>query len=183
VCKAVERRICTGGYGFISGLSYHFLFFLHSSSRGPPILTVPAGLTWSTAARLSQSFFVAIASVIRRVGFSLPGSAETCGLVCVELPEPWPIEGFCRIPHNQQAAQTLAHESSHMHLFGVALDSPLVLNDDNARYKSRYASMPAPWMVSTTRFMSLRACITLSRACWPLVFSRRRRSKKPAPRA
>jgi hypothetical protein len=32
--------------------------------------------------------------------------------------------------------QTLAHESSHMHLFGVAVDSPLVLNPDEERHAS-----------------------------------------------
>jgi hypothetical protein len=35
-----------------------------------------------------------------------------------------------------EVAQTLAHESSHMHLFAVALDSPLVRNPDEERYHS-----------------------------------------------
>jgi hypothetical protein len=35
-----------------------------------------------------------------------------------------------------EVAQTLAHESSHMHLFAAALDSPLVENPDEERYAS-----------------------------------------------
>jgi hypothetical protein len=35
-----------------------------------------------------------------------------------------------------EVAQTLAHESSHMHLFAAALDSPLVENPDEERYTS-----------------------------------------------
>lgn len=40
--------------------------------------------------------------------------------------------------------QTLVHEGSHMHLFGVALDTPLVLNDDDERYKSPLRFDPRP---------------------------------------
>ena len=43
-----------------------------------------------------------------------------------------------------EVLQTLAHESSHMHLFGVALDSPLVFNDDDERYKSPLRFDPRP---------------------------------------
>ncbi len=43
-----------------------------------------------------------------------------------------------------EVLQTLAHESSHMHLFGAALDSPLVLNDDDERYKSPLRFDPRP---------------------------------------
>lgn len=43
-----------------------------------------------------------------------------------------------------EVLQTLAHESSHMHLFGVALDSPLVLNDEDERYKSPLRFDPRP---------------------------------------
>lgn len=43
-----------------------------------------------------------------------------------------------------EVLQTLAHESSHMHLFGVALDSPLVLNDEEERYKSPLRFDPRP---------------------------------------
>ena len=43
-----------------------------------------------------------------------------------------------------EVLQTLAHESSHMHLFGVALNSPLVLNDDDERYKSPLRFDPRP---------------------------------------
>ena len=43
-----------------------------------------------------------------------------------------------------EVLQTLAHESSHMHLFGVALNSPLVLNEDDERYKSPLRFDPRP---------------------------------------
>jgi hypothetical protein len=43
-----------------------------------------------------------------------------------------------------EVLQTIAHESSHMHLFGVALNSPLVLNDDDERYKSPLRFDPRP---------------------------------------
>jgi hypothetical protein len=43
-----------------------------------------------------------------------------------------------------EVLQTLTHESSHMHLFGVALDSPLVLNDEGERYKSPLRFDPRP---------------------------------------
>lgn len=43
-----------------------------------------------------------------------------------------------------EVLQTLVHESSHMHLFGVALDSPLVLNDDDERHKSPLRLDPRP---------------------------------------
>jgi hypothetical protein len=40
--------------------------------------------------------------------------------------------------------QTLAHETSHMHLFAVALDSPLVQNPDEERYHSPLRVDPRP---------------------------------------
>jgi hypothetical protein len=40
--------------------------------------------------------------------------------------------------------QTLTHESSHMHLFAVALDSPLVHNSDEERYQSPLRVDPRP---------------------------------------
>lgn len=40
--------------------------------------------------------------------------------------------------------QTLAHESSHMHLFAVALDSPLVRNPEDERYHSPLRVDPRP---------------------------------------
>lgn len=43
-----------------------------------------------------------------------------------------------------EVLQTLAHESSHMHLFGVALDSPLVLNSDDELHKSPLRVDPRP---------------------------------------
>lgn len=43
-----------------------------------------------------------------------------------------------------EVLQTLAHESAHMHLFGVALDTPLVLNGDDERYKSPLRLDPRP---------------------------------------
>src|SRR5690348_973271 len=43
-----------------------------------------------------------------------------------------------------QVVQTLAHESSHMHLFAVALDEPLVHNSDEERYQSPLRVDPRP---------------------------------------
>jgi len=43
-----------------------------------------------------------------------------------------------------EVVQTLAHESSHMHLFAVALDSPLVHNADTERYHSPLRLDPRP---------------------------------------
>ena len=40
--------------------------------------------------------------------------------------------------------QTLAHETSHMHLFAVALDSPLVENPETERYHSPLRMDPRP---------------------------------------
>jgi hypothetical protein len=40
--------------------------------------------------------------------------------------------------------ETLAHESSHLHLFGVAVDGPLVLNPDNELYPSPLRFDPRP---------------------------------------
>jgi hypothetical protein len=43
-----------------------------------------------------------------------------------------------------EVVQTLAHESSHMHLFAAALDSPLVENPDEERYQSPLRLDPRP---------------------------------------
>jgi hypothetical protein len=43
-----------------------------------------------------------------------------------------------------EVAQTLAHETSHMHLFAAALDSPLVHNSDDERYHSPLRIDPRP---------------------------------------
>ena len=43
-----------------------------------------------------------------------------------------------------QFVQTVAHESSHMHLFGVALDGPLVHNPEEERYQSPLRADPRP---------------------------------------
>jgi hypothetical protein len=43
-----------------------------------------------------------------------------------------------------EVAQTLAHESSHMHLFAAALDSPLVNNPDEERFVSPLRFDPRP---------------------------------------
>ena len=43
-----------------------------------------------------------------------------------------------------ELVQTLAHESSHMHLFAVALDGPLVHNSDEERYHSPLRADPRP---------------------------------------
>ena len=43
-----------------------------------------------------------------------------------------------------ELVQTLAHESSHMHLFGVALDGPLVHNPEEERYHSPLRVDPRP---------------------------------------
>jgi hypothetical protein len=43
-----------------------------------------------------------------------------------------------------EVVQTLAHESSHMHLFAVALESPLVRNPDEERYHSPLRLDPRP---------------------------------------
>ena len=43
-----------------------------------------------------------------------------------------------------ELVQTLAHESSHMHLFAVALDSPLVHNSEEERYHSPLRTDPRP---------------------------------------
>jgi hypothetical protein len=43
-----------------------------------------------------------------------------------------------------EVAQTLAHESSHMHLFAVAVDGPLVQNPDEDRYQSPLRMDPRP---------------------------------------
>jgi hypothetical protein len=43
-----------------------------------------------------------------------------------------------------EVIQTLAHESSHMHLFAVALDSPLVRNPEDERYHSPLRVDPRP---------------------------------------
>jgi hypothetical protein len=43
-----------------------------------------------------------------------------------------------------EIAQTLAHETSHMHLFAAALDSPLVRNPDDERYHSPLRIDPRP---------------------------------------
>jgi hypothetical protein len=43
-----------------------------------------------------------------------------------------------------ELVQTLAHESSHMHLFAVALDSPLVNNPEEERYQSPLRIDPRP---------------------------------------
>jgi hypothetical protein len=40
--------------------------------------------------------------------------------------------------------QTLAHESCHLHLFGVAVDGPLVLNPDEERHPSPLRHDPRP---------------------------------------
>jgi hypothetical protein len=43
-----------------------------------------------------------------------------------------------------EVVQTIAHESSHMHLFAVALESPLVQNPDEERYNSPLRLDPRP---------------------------------------
>jgi hypothetical protein len=43
-----------------------------------------------------------------------------------------------------KVVQTLAHESSHMHLFAAALDSPLVQNPYEHRFRSPLRSEPRP---------------------------------------
>jgi len=43
-----------------------------------------------------------------------------------------------------EVVQTLTHESSHMHLFAVALDSPLVHNAEDERYHSPLRVDPRP---------------------------------------
>ena len=43
-----------------------------------------------------------------------------------------------------KVVQTLAHESSHMHLFAAALDGPLVQNPDDDRYHSPLRLDPRP---------------------------------------
>lgn len=43
-----------------------------------------------------------------------------------------------------EVVQTLAHETSHMHLFAVALDSPLVENPESERYHSPLRLDPRP---------------------------------------
>jgi hypothetical protein len=43
-----------------------------------------------------------------------------------------------------EVVQTLAHESSHMHLFAAALDSPLVENSEDDRYHSPLRLDPRP---------------------------------------
>jgi HEXXH motif-containing protein len=43
-----------------------------------------------------------------------------------------------------EIAQTLAHETSHMHLFAAALDCPLVRNPENERYHSPLRVDPRP---------------------------------------
>jgi hypothetical protein len=43
-----------------------------------------------------------------------------------------------------EVVQALAHESSHMHLFAAALDSPLVQNPDEERYHSPLRFDPRP---------------------------------------
>jgi hypothetical protein len=43
-----------------------------------------------------------------------------------------------------EVTQTLAHESSHMHLFAAALDSPLVENADEERFASPLRQDPRP---------------------------------------
>ena len=43
-----------------------------------------------------------------------------------------------------EVVQTIAHESSHMHLFAAALDSPLVENPEEERYHSPLRLDPRP---------------------------------------
>lgn len=43
-----------------------------------------------------------------------------------------------------EVIQTLAHESCHLHLFGAALDGPLVLNSEDERYPSPLRPDPRP---------------------------------------
>jgi HEXXH motif-containing protein len=63
-----------------------------------------------------------------------------------------------------EVLQTLAHGSSHIDLFGVALDSPLVLNEGDERYSPRrcdprpmdgiYLSVPARMHYALTHLLA-----------------------------
>jgi hypothetical protein len=63
-----------------------------------------------------------------------------------------------------EVVQTLAHESSHMHLFAAALDSPLVQNPDDDRYHSPLRLDPRPMDgIYHATYVSARMHYVLSR--------------------
>jgi HEXXH motif-containing protein len=65
-----------------------------------------------------------------------------------------------------EVVQTLAHESSHMHLFGAALDSPLVENPDDHLYQSPLRVDPRPMDgIYHATYVTARMHYVLSRLC------------------
>jgi hypothetical protein len=63
-----------------------------------------------------------------------------------------------------EVVQTLAHESSHMHLFAAALDSPLVENPDEERFHSPLRLDPRPMDgIYHATYVSARMHYVLSR--------------------